>query len=216
MLQRFFQRDRPLTELYSRFSERWQAGIENLGFPAAYRHLISRFKTRQAATGAMQPHRILDIGTGSGAMAVAFLDQHPLIHEVALLDSCKEMLPLAEQNLARFAVPTTCHLSSAEAPLPGPPHDIALAAHVIEHTDHPLATLGRIYDALAPGGTAILSVSKPHWCTAIVRWRWGHRAFRPEDVTEMLRQAGFTRIEIIAYPSGPPARVSAGYIATRP
>ena len=70
--------------------------------------------------------------------------------------------------------------------------------------------------ARAPGGRLVLALSKPHWCTALVRWRWGNAAYTPDHAKTMLAQAGFTHITAHPFPSGPPSRVSHGYIARRP
>ncbi|MEP4335214.1 MAG: class I SAM-dependent methyltransferase, partial [Roseobacter sp.] len=62
----------------------------------------------------------------------------------------------------------------------------------------------------------VMAISKPHWCTALVRWRWGNAAYSPQKARDMLVRAGFR--DICAYPfaKGPPSRVSHGYTARRP
>ncbi|MFL4470877.1 hypothetical protein ACERZ8_13650 [Tateyamaria armeniaca] len=61
-----------------------------------------------------------------------------------------------------------------------------------------------------------MAISKPHWCTALVRWRWGNAAYPPEHSRAMLERAGFTDIITHPFRTGPPSRVSCGYIARRP
>jgi SAM-dependent methyltransferase len=95
-------------------------------------------------------------------------------------------------------------------------YDVVLVAHVIEHLPDTDAALRWILTRLRPGGRLYLSASRPHWCTAILRWKWGHRAFRPEDFVARLSRAGFAEIRHVPYSAGPPSRTSAGYAAVRP
>lgn len=105
--------------------------------------------------------------------------------------------------------------SLGDAGFPRSSLDILLSAHVIEHLDEPLSGLKWFASLLRPGGHIALSVSKPHWCTALVRWRWGHKAFTPDTIQQMLTDTGFTDIQTIRFAKGPPSRTSCGYIARR-
>lgn len=203
-------RTRPsLADLYADVAAGWQAGIERLGYPAAYGALFAA-----APPGA--PGRVLDLGTGSGAFAEAALRAagRPAEH-LALLDTSREMLVAAEARLAGRAPITFHHAPVGTDALPEAGFDTVLAAHVVEHLGDPAGALRWCRARLAPGGRLYLAVSRPHWCTALLRWKWGHRAYRPEAVLALLKGAGFADARHIAFPAGPPSRTSAGYVAVR-
>ncbi|MEM1065637.1 MAG: class I SAM-dependent methyltransferase [Pseudomonadota bacterium] len=202
-------RRRPaLADLYADVAAGWQAGIERLGYPAAYTALFTA-----APLGA--PGRVLDLGTGSGAFAEAALRAAELPAEsLALLDTSPEMLAAASARLQSHATTTTHNVPVGTDALPLSGFDTVLAAHVIEHLEDPQDALRWCRARLAPGGQFYLAVSRPHWCTALLRWKWGHRAYRPETVVALLKAAGFANVRHVAFPAGPPSRTSAGYVAT--
>ena len=206
-----FDRPRPaangvLRHVYDAAATGWQDGIARLGFLDAYAGLM------QVAPDAPHP-RVMDVGTGTGAFAAAWVAAKGPPHSLTLLDLSPAMLEAAAARLRAD------HLIAAPvgAPLADlPPQDVILCAHVIEHLDDPHAALTWLHRHLVPGGTLVLALSKPHWCTALVRWRWGNAAYAPGPARQMLLHAGFDAITTHPFPSGPPSRVSCGYVARRP
>lgn len=197
-----------LARIYDAAETGWQDGISKLGFLDAYADLMAHSPAPDTATP-----RVLDVGTGTGAFAQAWTDAHGLPGALTLTDIAPAML-----NAARARMPQARAINAPlGAELPDiPPQDVVLCAHVIEHLNDPHAALCWLHDRLAPGGLLIMAVSKPHWCTALVRWRWGNAAYPPAQVQTMLARTGFRDIAIHAFRSGPPSRVSCGYIARRP
>lgn len=215
MLTRLTRFDRPrpparsgaLQTIYDAAATGWQDGISKLGFLAAYADLMS------TAPRAKQAPRVLDIGTGTGAFAQAWLDAHGAPATLTLTDISGAMLEKAAQRLPAA--------DTIKAPLGRslqtlPPQNVVLCAHVIEHLEDPQTALGWLHDQLTHGGMLILALSRPHWCTALVRWRWGNAAYQPAQAVKMLEDAGFTDITLHPFKGGPPSRVSHGYIAIRP
>ncbi|MEO1421840.1 MAG: class I SAM-dependent methyltransferase [Pseudomonadota bacterium] len=195
-----------LTRRYDRAARWWPDTIARLGFPAAYRALVKDLHSGP---------RVLDAGAGSGAFAESHRDVHGPASELTLLEPSGPML---EKAAARFADPRT-RLAAVQGYLGEvviPPQDVVLCAHVIEHCPDPEAAVASLYAALRPGGTLALAVSRPHWCTAVLRLRWGHRAYRPAQVVSLLNAAGFARIRVCPFSSGVPGRTSCGYHAVRP
>lgn len=202
-----------LNALYARFAKKWHNAILRLGFMNAYQ-LLTRFDQERRIRPA---NVVLDVGTGTGALAKAFVENRPDVTSLSLLDASPEMLQEACLNLADIACEVHLIPDLIGTPqIKGSTIDTLLCAHVIEHTPTPLESLRWFFKVLRPNGTLLLSVSKPHWCTAIVRWRWGHKAYPPEQTCAMLAEAGFTDVEMITYPSGPPSRVSCGFWARKP
>ncbi|TCL09771.1 demethylmenaquinone methyltransferase/2-methoxy-6-polyprenyl-1,4-benzoquinol methylase [Shimia isoporae] len=197
-----------LDNLYARFANRWHGDISRLGYPDAYDRLCAALPKTPAQT-------VLDAGTGSGALAQAWASRDVSYERLILLDKSPEMLDQARVTLGHL--PNTefkcgplgnAGLSSASV-------DLLLSAHVIEHLEEPQAGLKWFAQLLRPGGLIALSVSKPHWCTALVRWRWGHKSFSPDTMRSMLEDHGFTDIKTVKFEKGPPSRTSCGYIARR-
>ncbi|MBY5932277.1 class I SAM-dependent methyltransferase [Tateyamaria omphalii] len=196
-----------LQALYDTAATGWQDGISKLGFLAAYAELM-----QAVPPPASHPH-VLDVGTGTGAFARAWVDVQGDPAELTLTDISPAMLDTARARLPDAST-VVAPLGAAMDGLP--PQDVVLCAHVIEHLDDPHASLSWLFDRLKAGGTLVLALSRPHWCTALVRWRWGNAAFKPDAARHMLATAGFIDITLHPFKSGPPSRVSHGYIARRP
>lgn len=194
-----------LSALYDRAAHSWQDGIDKLGFEAAYAHLV------KSALPDLDPSaRILDAGCGTGSFSQAVRLGTAHTGPLTLLDPSARMLGLA----ARQFPGARCQKGAiGDTQAPGAPFDLILCAHVIEHCDDAQTALRWLRDQLAPKGRLVLAISRPHWCTALVRWRWGHASYRPEEVLDMLRQTGFSAPRAIRFPSGPPSRLSCGYTA---
>ena len=193
---------------YAEAAQGWQEGLARLGYPEAYAALFR---------GAPAADRVLDVGTGSGAFAEAFLTGRPAPERLDLVDPVAEMLEIAQTRLAPLTSEARAIRGGlGSAPVPEAGYDAVLCAHVVEHLDDPAGAVTWLASRVRPGGRLYLSVSRPHWCTALLRWVWGHRAYRPTQVTQMLTGAGLAGIELQRYPKGPPSRTSCGYRALRP
>ena len=199
-----------LAALYDRAATTWHEGLTRLGYPAAYRHLVGSGTHHSAA-------RVIDVGAGSGLLAETWVQAAGRPLTLALLDPSADMLARADCRLRAEGIAPRLLLDGigCEAVKLGSA-DVVLCAHVLEHLDTPLAALIWMRERLCPGGQVFLAVSRPHWCTALLRWKWGHRAYRPEEMTGLLEEAGFAGIETVPFPSGPPSRTSMGYRAQRP
>ena len=199
----------PLSSLYAQFSHRWHSDITRLGYPAAYDELMA------ALPATSSEPMVLDAGCGTGALAQAWLKTNQHHSALHLLDISEDMLSQARSNLA--SVPNTKFHQDilGSAAIPENSCDLLLSAHVIEHLGTPQEGLSWFASRLRKGSHIALSISKPHWCTALVRWRWGHKAFTPSQVHNMLTSTGFTNIQTVPFSKGPPSRTSCGYIATR-
>lgn len=206
-------KDKTLKSLYARFADRWHQGVLRLGYLAAYDQLVAYDANKRSSPVGT----VLDAGTGTGAFALSFVQKHPAVNQLTLLDMSPEMLALAQGNLHAEGIETTAHIGGlGTMDISQNTFETILCAHVIEHTDYPEDHLRWFRSRLTKGGTLLLSVSKPHWCTAIVRWRWGHKAYPPALILEMLQAAGFVEISEVRFKSGPPSRTSCGYRAICP
>lgn len=199
-----------LTASYDTAASGWHEAVGRLGYGAAY-DLLLRDAGQLLPSG---PLTVLDAGCGTGALSLALLRAAPRPMALTLLDPSQGMLDEATARLSGPALTTKAITGKiGAASLSTSPFDVVLCAHVLEHCPDPLAAATWLRARLTPGGTAFFSISRPHWCTALLRWKWGHKAMAPDDGAALLRAAGFGAVEVVRYASGPPARTSCGYIA---
>lgn len=198
-----------ITSRYDTAAPRWRDKMRALGYYDGYLGFLNAFKP--------EPNpaiRIIDIGAGTGSFAEAWVAIHGSPGNITLLDPSAAMLERGQSALrARHVEPDLLQSLLDEVDLE--PVDVALAAHVIEHCENPLAALKQIHDLLRPGGRLYLVVSKPHWCNAIIWFQWRHRTFRDDEITAMLQTSGFKPERLYPFPSGPPSRTSRGIVAVR-
>ncbi len=197
-----------LRQMYDNAAAGWQSGIEKLGYMCAYERLIDR----AFEMAPMQANEtILDAGSGTGAISIALTNRHKLTPKLHLLDLSPAML-----DEARACVPgpvqTTIGLIGC-AELPDQAFDRVLCAHALEHTVDTIESLVWLRNRLKRGGQIVLTVSRPHWCTTLLRWRYGNVAYAPDKVFSFLEKTGFSDIQIARHQKGPPARTSCGFIA---
>ena len=105
---------------------------------------------------------VADIGTGSGALAEAYLAAGASTRSMTLLDPSEAMLRDAVDRLQDY--PTAFRPVHAEAGgdvLPETAFDRVLMAHVLEHLEDPHAMLGWLYTRLKPGGQRAMKRSRP-------------------------------------------------------
>ena len=104
-----------------------------------------------------QPIRVLDIGTGQGAVAAVVLDAFPHARAVRL-DVSEPMMEIAKERMARYGDRFRYHLGDfVDGELPaglGGPFDVAVAARAIHHLPSAKKQLlyKAIYGSLNPGG----------------------------------------------------------------
>ena len=128
--------------------------------------------------GAEQP-AVLDVGTGTGAIALAIADEHPGA-KVTAVDVSPDALELARENVARTGLAVELRHHDLRAGLPGGPYDLVvsnppyvepadlgtLMPDVRDYEPH-VALVGRgateaiaraATDVLSPGGHLVLEV----------------------------------------------------------
>lgn len=198
--------DATLDQSYNRIAAKWQAKLEYLGFPDAYTRLATSLPLPGPA-----PLRVLDVGCGTGDLALAFLRTHGRNHSVTLLDPAADMLDFAVAALRETGV-TPNPVSGRLGDPTGGPFDVVLCAHVVEHMSEIADALRLLRREVRDGGSLLLVVSKPHWCSRLVWLRWRHATHRPEAVLAALEATGFGAVEMRPLGSGPPGRVSMGYL----
>lgn len=202
-----------LSARYDAAAPDWGRRIARLGFPEAYRMLVAEACARlPVPSGRLSA---LDLGAGDGALAEALrLVIGPRV-QLSLVDLSPAMLRAAKARLGPDAAQLIAGDIDTPDLVPGR-YDIVASAHLVEHLPDLRAALRRMADLLRPGGTVILCVSRPHWCSRLVWFLWRHRPYSQRDVLAALADAGFAHLHSWQPPAGPPRRLSLAYAARKP
>jgi ubiquinone/menaquinone biosynthesis C-methylase UbiE len=201
--------DPRLIAAYDRAAPAWPDKSLRFGYPAAYRWLLA-----QSLEAGPPPAHVLDVGCGTGAFAEASLDALAGSRSLTLADPSEAMLRIARDRLgARIALVLVRaplrFLSAATA------YDLILCAHVLDHGRDPAGDLAHLARLLAPSGCIVLVHSRPHWCSRLVALRWRHRPRAPAAIRAAIQDAGLRLVADHRFPSGPPRRLSHGYVITQ-
>ena len=198
------------TNRYDIAAPRWGDKMRTLGYYDGYLGFLSAPSNLDNLN-----KRVIDVGSGTGAFAEAWVAIHGPPRELTLLEPSSAMLELGKAALNRRGVEPRILKSLLGHTPKTDPADVVLAAHVLEHCDDPLTALQQVRDLLVPGGQLRLVVSKPHWCNAIIWLQWRHRTFQKAEILALVQKAGFDVEQVYAFPSGPPSRTSQGIVASR-
>jgi SAM-dependent methyltransferase len=155
-----------------------------------------------------QEPRLLDVGTGTGTLAIAALERWPAIR-VTGIDPSAGMLEIAreaaEQRLSQQHDRYLSEVAYAdELPFAAASFDLAVSSFVLQLVPRRAAALREIRRVLAPGGTF-----------AWVAWQRSQQPYEPDRIAnEVLDEAGFDPPESDG-PSGDVASAEAAARAMR-
>ena len=144
-------------------------------FVIGYEAMIAA-AARTVATIAAEPLRLVDLGTGTGALALACVDERPTT-SVTAIDEDAGILALAAERLKTSAAPRFVEGSFTTVPLPEADAIVAsLALHHVRTADEKRQLYARCRAALAPGGLFVTAdccpAADPELYTAqFDRWR---------------------------------------------
>lgn len=153
------------------------------------RQIILRALERQLPPPSTNPRKILDVGSGTGAM----LGHLRRFGEVQGVDPDEAAVAFCHQR-GEGAVQ---QLPDPELPFPEGAFDLVTAFDVLEHIDDDRSMLAEIRRVLGPGGTFVASVPA-------YRWLWGpqdeishhKRRYHAAQLVERLGTAGFALTHI--------------------
>lgn len=150
-------------------------GLLARDYDAAIRRYIPRYDEMIATAVSLVGGEVVDLGTGTGALAAAILDAQPAAH-VRLVDIDPAMLDAARARVARFGDraelvhasfdpdgASTAGLPNLWAELPAIDAFVAsLALHHVPELDRKRALYARIREALRPGGRLVIADATVH------------------------------------------------------
>ncbi len=149
--------------------------------------------------------KVLDVGCGTGSLAIAAKGKAGPAAEVHGIDAAPEMIEVARQKAVRKRVDVGFHVGLIEdIPFPDAHFDLALNSFVLHHLPHDLkrSGLAEIRRVLKPGGRFLAVDFAPRSDSLIGRLmslHSGHRMIHSDvsELTAMMEDAGFTDVEDI-------------------
>ncbi|MFI5261996.1 MAG: class I SAM-dependent methyltransferase [Candidatus Limnocylindrales bacterium] len=113
-----------------------------------------------ARTGQVPPRHVLDVGTGTGAMA---LFAARLGHRVTAIDLAPAMLAQGVERARHFGLAIDFAAGDAEVPqFASASFDVVMSRHVLWTLPHPAAAATRWADLVVPGGlVAVFDIYHP-------------------------------------------------------
>ncbi len=137
-------------------------GVQARDYDAQIRRFIPQYEQMIAAAVGLVRGDIIDLGSGTGALAAAILAAHPTAR-VKCVDIDPAMLETARERLAPFAERAELVHASFDAALPPCDAVVAsLALHHVPELDRKRALYTRIREALRPGGCLIIADATVH------------------------------------------------------
>jgi demethylmenaquinone methyltransferase / 2-methoxy-6-polyprenyl-1,4-benzoquinol methylase len=151
----------PLGPTYDRYARLLSLGQD----PRWRRFLVSRLEAGPDA-------RVLDVATGTGAVALELVRQHGCA--VVGIDRSPEMLAVARRRVAAGGLKTRIELHEGRAealPFPDESFDALTVTYLLRYVDDPAATLRELARVVRPGGTvALLEFGVPQSQVARALW----------------------------------------------
>jgi len=137
-------------------------GLQAREYDAAIRTYIPEYEQMIATVVRLVHGDIIDLGTGTGALAAAILEANPTAR-VKLVDIDPAMLEAARVRVAPFRDRAELVQASFDAPLPPCDAVVAsLALHHVPELDRKRALYARIFEALRPGGGLVIADATVH------------------------------------------------------
>ncbi|MDO9504691.1 MAG: peptide chain release factor N(5)-glutamine methyltransferase [Hydrogenophaga sp.] len=144
--------------------------------------------------------RVLDLGTGSGAIALAIASQRPTA-SVSATDASDDALAVARSNAQRLGLPVRFHAGSWLDAVPGQRFEVIVTnpPYIAEHDPHLAALTHEPLSALTAGADGLSDIrtivaDAPH---ALVSGGWlliEHGFDQAEVVRGLLQAAGFEQV----------------------
>jgi len=144
--------------------------------------------------------RVLDVGCGTGSLALAAKARVGAGGTVHGIDASKEMIQQATRKARRRRVPVDFWIATVEAlPFPDRSFDVVFSTLMLHHLPRPVrsACAGEIARVLRPGGRVLMADfqaparRRGGWLARLHR----HGSVKVEEVHELLASTGFRVLE---------------------
>jgi tRNA (cmo5U34)-methyltransferase len=137
-------------------------GLAAREYDIEIRRYIPQYEQMLATVVGLVHGEVVDLGSGTGALAAAILEAHPTAR-VKLVEIDPAMLDAAATRVAPYGDRAELVRASFEAPLPACDAVVAsLALHHVPELDRKRALYARVREALRPGGAFLIADATVH------------------------------------------------------
>jgi SAM-dependent methyltransferase len=186
-----------LQRRYAARAARYGRMLQRLGFTTAYAELAQRFAA-QAQDVLRTGARVLDCGSGSGALSLALASATNVVLRHHILDSSAAMLRVASDALAARGLRADVALADVRAiPHASGRFDAVVAAHVIEHLPDPVEALREMRRVARPGARALVVVTRCGLLGSAVQLRWRVHCATRQRLQAWLERSGWSELQFI-------------------
>jgi demethylmenaquinone methyltransferase/2-methoxy-6-polyprenyl-1,4-benzoquinol methylase len=186
-----------LQQRYDQIATNWDAGLQRIGYPAAYVDLFQRLdqanRLGQFSTGTC----VLDAGIGTAALSLALWRACQRPFHLVGVDYSLGMLQTANQRLMAAGLQATLQQQDAQQlPFASASFDLVISGHLLEHLPDPQAGVAELVRVLRPGGVLVVVVTRAGLFDTWLQLRWRYRAIRPLAVAGWLTELQCDQIAV--------------------
>ena len=181
---------------YQQLASGWDGSLKRLGYLKAYDRLAMQL-AQELKTGELGwPMRMLDCGTGTGALPRSLLGQQALVEnmeQVHLVDFSTKMLQQARDKISPLCPVQVFQQDLHHLNLPQKYHLITVA-HALEHLENPSDFLARVYEQLLPGGHFLVVYSRKNVASAWLQVPWYLTRWHAHNLQAQVERCGFRQV----------------------
>lgn len=211
-----------LARNYDRAAPGWNRTLDRLGFPAAYESMLRQIVGTELPERTIAPFRVLDCGTGTGALSGALLRALPRPEDGQLkldgIDISSRMLDCARRNLEPTGAEIRLRRGDAcRLPYGDGAFDMVMTAHMLEHLPDPVTALREMVRVLKPGGMLVACLTRRSVLGMYIHLQWRTHPVTPGQANTWFDRSGLTGVYEVSFGAHPICRwLSRTVIARKP
>ena len=190
-----------LARFYDLAAPAWSRKLDRIGFPEAYEEMLRRVvASDNLVDTAGSRRRVLDCGTGTGAMSRALAKVLRAPFSLDAIDISPVMLDRADENLRSDGIEVALRQGDMRRlPYRDAAFDIVMTAHVLEHLPDPDVALREMVRVLKPGGLLIACITRRSALGAYVQLKWRTHRVTAGQAERWLSDSGLQDTRSLAF-----------------
>lgn len=188
-----------LATSYDRAAAGWHRTIDRLDCLPAYQDLLRQALDRWPETAATHQLRVLDCGTGTGAMSEALAREYTDPLRLDAVDISAAMLNKAGDRLKAIGLDVALRQADAQQlPYADNSFDMVMAGHMLEHLPQPVAALREMARVVRPGGLVFVCITPRTLAGLWIHLLWRTHMVTPAEARSWLRHADLQEVRCIS------------------